>query len=77
MYGFEVFEHNGFEQLIINFCNEKLHQVVIETTLKEEQEEYVREGLEWAHIDFVNNSSVCNLIERVSNYLFFPELLLC
>ncbi|GFG33445.1 hypothetical protein Cfor_10035, partial [Coptotermes formosanus] len=63
VYGFEMFERNGFEQFIINFCNEKLHQVVMETTLKEEQEEYVREGIEWTPIEFFNNSVICELIE--------------
>lgn len=43
IYGFEVFEDNGFEQFIINYCNEKLQQVFIELTLKSEQDEYVRE----------------------------------
>lgn len=66
VYGFEMFERNGFEQFIINFCNEKLHQVVMETTLKEEQEEYVREGIEWTPIEFFNNSVICELIEKVS-----------
>jgi hypothetical protein len=65
VYGFEMFERNGFEQFIINFCNEKLHQVVMETTLKEEQEEYVREGIEWTPIEFFNNSVICELIEKV------------
>ena len=35
---------NGFEQMLINYCNEKLHQIFIELTLKSEQEEYLREG---------------------------------
>ncbi|XP_033606436.1 unconventional myosin-Ia isoform X2 [Cryptotermes secundus] len=64
VYGFEMFERNGFEQFIINFCNEKLHQVVMETTLKEEQEEYVHEGIEWTPIEFFNNSVICELIEK-------------
>lgn len=44
-YGFEIFEHNSFEQLCINFVNEKLQQLFIELTLKSEQEEYVREKI--------------------------------
>lgn len=67
MYGFEVFEKNGFEQLIINYCNEKIHQVVIQMTLKDEQEEYIKEGIEWNKVDFFNNNVICDLIEQVRN----------
>lgn len=55
LYGFEIFEKNGFEQLMINYCNEKLHQFVTSCALKDEQEEIIREGLEWTKIDFFNN----------------------
>uniref|UniRef100_A0A665V587 Myosin IB n=1 Tax=Echeneis naucrates TaxID=173247 RepID=A0A665V587_ECHNA len=51
IYGFEIFEDNSFEQFIINYCNEKLQQIFIELTLHEEQEEYIREGIEWTNID--------------------------
>ncbi|KAL5509430.1 hypothetical protein EMCRGX_G004803 [Ephydatia muelleri] len=64
IYGFEVFAENGFEQFIINYCNEKLQQVFIELTLKSEQDEYEREGIEWTHIDYFNNAVICELIEH-------------
>ena len=38
-----MLQNNGFEQFIINYCNEKLQQIFIELTLREEQDEYVRE----------------------------------
>ena len=40
---FIVFQNNSFEQFIINYCNEKLQQIFIELTLKEEQDEYIKE----------------------------------
>uniref|UniRef100_A0A670I140 Myosin IB n=1 Tax=Podarcis muralis TaxID=64176 RepID=A0A670I140_PODMU len=67
IYGFEIFEDNSFEQFIINYCNEKLQQIFIELTLKEEQEEYIREGIEWTHIEYFNNAVICDLIENNQN----------
>ncbi|XP_052004980.1 unconventional myosin-Ib-like isoform X4 [Xyrauchen texanus] len=64
IYGFEIFEDNSFEQFIINYCNEKLQQIFIELTLREEQEEYVREGIEWTNINYFNNAIICHLIEN-------------
>lgn len=64
IYGFEIFEKNSFEQLCINFCNEKLQQLFIELTLKSEQEEYLKEGIEWSKIDYFDNQVICDLIEE-------------
>ncbi|NXX43276.1 MYO1A protein, partial [Tricholaema leucomelas] len=64
IYGFEIFQDNGFEQFIINYCNEKLQQIFILMTLKEEQEEYVREGIQWTPVEFFDNTIICNLIEN-------------
>ncbi|GAB0201287.1 unconventional myosin-Ia [Grus japonensis] len=64
IYGFEIFQDNGFEQFIINYCNEKLQQIFILMTLKEEQEEYIREGIQWTPVEFFDNSIICNLIEN-------------
>ena len=63
IYGFEIFDRNGFEQFCINYVNEKLQQIFIELTLKVEQEEYVREKIAWEEIKFFNNKIVCDLIE--------------
>ncbi|KAG6939765.1 myosin IE [Chelydra serpentina] len=67
IYGFEIFQKNGFEQFCINFVNEKLQQIFIELTLKAEQEEYVQEGIRWTPIDYFNNKIVCDLIENKVN----------
>jgi myosin-1 len=64
IYGFEIFVQNSFEQLCINYCNEKLQQLFIELTLKSEQEEYVREGIRWTPVEYFNNAIICSLIEE-------------
>ncbi|ERE90602.1 myosin-Ia [Cricetulus griseus] len=64
IYGFEILEDNSFEQFVINYCNEKLQQVFIELTLKEEQEEYKREGIPWTKVEYFDNGIICNLIEQ-------------
>ncbi|XP_017774628.1 PREDICTED: myosin-IA [Nicrophorus vespilloides] len=63
IYGFEIFDNNSFEQFCINYCNEKLQQLFIELVLKQEQEEYTREGIEWQNIEFFNNKIICDLVE--------------
>ncbi|KAL9543808.1 hypothetical protein MBANPS3_007936 [Mucor bainieri] len=63
IYGFEIFEENNFEQLCINYVNEKLQQIFIELTLKAEQDEYVKEQIQWTPIQFFDNKVVCDLIE--------------
>ncbi|GFO41945.1 unconventional myosin-id-like [Plakobranchus ocellatus] len=63
IYGFEIFDNNSFEQFCINYCNEKLQQLFIELVLKQEQEEYMREGIEWQHVDYFNNKVICDLVE--------------
>jgi len=64
IYGFEIFEDNSFEQWCINWCNEKLQQYFIELTLRSEQEEYAREGIEWTPVEYFDNRVICDLIEK-------------
>ncbi|ALC39232.1 Myo31DF [Drosophila busckii] len=64
IYGFEIFDSNSFEQFCINYCNEKLQQLFIELVLKQEQEEYQREGIEWTNIDPILIQIICDLVEQ-------------
>nr|XP_033774299.1 LOW QUALITY PROTEIN: unconventional myosin-Id [Geotrypetes seraphini] len=64
IYGFEIFDSNSFEQFCINYCNEKLQQLFIQLVLKQEQEEYQREGIPWKHIDYFNNQIIVDLVEQ-------------
>uniref|UniRef100_A0A8C1FR21 Unconventional myosin-Ic n=1 Tax=Cyprinus carpio carpio TaxID=630221 RepID=A0A8C1FR21_CYPCA len=64
VYGFEVFQHNSFEQFCINYCNEKLQQLFVELTLKSEQEDYETEGVGWERVEYFNNKIICDLVEE-------------
>ncbi|XP_063058785.1 unconventional myosin-Ic [Engraulis encrasicolus] len=64
IYGFEVFQINSFEQFCINYCNEKLQQLLIELTLKSEQEEYEAEGIAWEPVNYFDNKIICDLVEE-------------
>ncbi|GAB9463762.1 Myosin-like protein [Globisporangium polare] len=63
IFGFEIFEKNSFEQLCINYANEKLQQKFTQDVFKSIQVEYEEEGIPWTRIEFADNANVLALIE--------------
>merc|ERR1711892_1184707 len=72
--GSELFDYNGFEQICINYVNEKLQQFFNQHMFTLEQEEYVREGLDWANVDFGMDLQKCiDMFEKPMAFLAIFE----
>ncbi|XP_071512368.1 myosin heavy chain, muscle-like [Panulirus ornatus] len=72
--GFEIFDYNGFEQICINFCNEKLQQFFNHHMFVLEQEEYKKEGINWTFVDFGMDLQACiELFEKKMGILSILE----
>ncbi|GLJ33257.1 hypothetical protein SUGI_0669180 [Cryptomeria japonica] len=64
IYGFESFKRNSFEQLCINYANERLQQHFNRHLFKLEQEEYSLDGIDWTRVEFEDNQECLDLIEK-------------
>ena len=64
VFGFEIFEVNSFEQLCINFANEKLHQFFLKFVFKMEEQIYTEECIRGIRIDYADNQPCIDLVEK-------------
>lgn len=69
IFGFEAFKTNRFEQLCINYANEKLQQKFTEDIFRNVQAEYKSEGLDLDDIWYDDNTDVLDLIEGQTGLL--------
>eukprot|EP00594_Rhizosolenia_setigera_P000022 CAMPEP_0178941548 /NCGR_PEP_ID=MMETSP0789-20121207/1467_1 /TAXON_ID=3005 /ORGANISM="Rhizosolenia setigera, Strain CCMP 1694" /LENGTH=1365 /DNA_ID=CAMNT_0020620793 /DNA_START=92 /DNA_END=4192 /DNA_ORIENTATION=+ len=63
IFGFESFKINRFEQLCINYANEKLQQKYTIDIFRSVQEEYEFEGIQLEDVTFSDNVDVLKLVE--------------
>jgi myosin V len=71
IFGFESFETNRFEQLCINYANEKLQQKFTQDVFRSVQVEYEYEGIALGEITYDDNSNVLDLVEGRLGLLAF------
>ena len=70
IFGFEIFERNSFEQMCINFANERLQQHFNQHVFVSEKEEYAKQGLDSSFITYSDNQDVLDLICKKPSGLF-------
>lgn len=70
LFGFENFEKNEFHQFVVNYTNEKFFQFICERNIRNEQEEYVREGIEWTPVDYLGDSVIYEMNSKIYEEVF-------
>ena len=64
IFGFEIFKDNGFEQLCINYTNERLQGLFNKYIFELEQLEYENEGIDWKNITYPSNKNILKLMDN-------------
>lgn len=65
-FGFDYSDSQmDWDDFVLKSCNDKIHNFIITATLRDEQQEYAIERVQWCHIPFYDNTSVCELIFKV------------
>jgi len=70
IFGFECFKMNSFEQLCINFTNERLQQFFNSFVFKLEEQLYEREGIPWDALDFPDNQDSVDILQAKGTGVF-------
>lgn len=63
IYGFEVFEKNGFDQFCINWANERIQNEFVRRMFIERQNFYRNENIPWPEVAFSSNDKIIDLLE--------------
>ncbi|KAH8741193.1 myosin [Cryptosporidium ryanae] len=74
IFGFECFKNNSFEQLCINFANERLQQIFNDYIFRVEQDLYLQEKISWDPIDFPDNGDCVQLLQQTKPLGIFPAI---
>jgi myosin heavy subunit len=69
-FGFEKKERNGFDQFVRNYANEVLNQFYINFNFKQQQDEIIKENIDWAKVNFTDNCDLLNLIDNTQDSVF-------
>ena len=75
VFGFEVFDTNSFEQLCINYANERLHNFFLMRVFEVEIELYRMQNLQVPALNYPDNAKVIELLAKWPAISTLPDVL--